>query len=52
MKQLNFTINDTVHEKLELIKEARDIQNNAEAIEFLIEFAFKHLEEVREEAGR
>jgi folylpolyglutamate synthase/dihydropteroate synthase len=45
MKTLNFTINDSAHEKLEAIKSAKNINNNAEAIEFLIEEVFKQLEE-------
>jgi hypothetical protein len=40
MKQLNFTINDLAHQKLEKIKSARGISNNAEAIEFLIDQVF------------
>ena len=43
MKQLNFTITDIAHEKLEKIKELKGISNNAEAIEFLIEEVFKQL---------
>ncbi len=49
MKQLNFTISDDAHHKLEDIKELKSIQNNAEAIEFLIRFAFRRMEEVKKE---
>jgi len=44
VKQLNFTINDAVHAKLEAIKSAKGVNNNAEAIEFLIEEVFKQLQ--------
>lgn len=43
LKMLNFTINDSAHEKLEKIKAAKGINNNAEAIEFLIEEVFQQL---------
>lgn len=43
LKQLNFTINDSAHVKLEKIKEIKGIQNNAEAIEFLIEQVYQQL---------
>lgn len=43
MKQLNFTINDSAHTKLEKIKAVKGIQNNAEAIEFLIEEVHRQL---------
>jgi hypothetical protein len=49
LKQLNFTINDDAHEKLEQIKTAKGVQNNAEAIEFLIVFAFNRMEDVKKE---
>lgn len=45
MKQLNFTINDSAHEKLEYIKSAKSINNNAEAIEFLINEVYKQMQE-------
>jgi hypothetical protein len=43
MKQLNFTINDCSHEMLEKIKAAKNISNNAEAIEFLIAEVYRAL---------
>jgi len=43
LKQMNFTINDSAHVKLEKIKAIKGIQNNAEAIEFLIEQVYQQL---------
>lgn len=45
MKQMNFVISDSAHEKLKKIKFAKRLSNNAEAFEFLIEEIFKQLEE-------
>jgi hypothetical protein len=43
LKQLNFTITDLAHEKLEKIKTTKGINNNAETFEFLINEVFKAL---------
>jgi len=44
LRQLNFTINDDVGEKLDKLKRLKNL-NTAEVIEFLINFAFERLEE-------
>lgn len=45
MKQLNFTINDKAHMKLEEIQAANNIANKAETIEFLINRVYKMMKE-------
>lgn len=44
MKQLNFSISDSAHAKLEKIKLQERLANNSEAVEFLIDGFFRELQ--------
>ena len=43
MKNFNFTINESVHDKLEKIKKKQNISNNADAVEFLVNEVYRAL---------
>jgi hypothetical protein len=43
LKNFNFVINESAHDKLEKIKKKKNIGNNADAVEFLIAEVYRTL---------
>jgi len=43
LKNFNFTINESAHDKLEKIKKKQGIGNNSDAVEFLIAEVYRAL---------